>query len=204
MKTLAERIADAEKALVVKKDELVAAANLLEAAPDEESLLAQVQELNIQVEKGTESLEALKKAESVLAARAVPVAAPATITARKDAKGDGSLLWKMATANLVAHVQRKSAAEVIADRYADDNRVAAAYDYVSKSVVNPAMTSTAGWAQELVQSDVQGFLNSLRANSVAAELASKSQTLSFGGYDSITVPMRNALGATLSEPAWVN
>lgn len=27
--------------------------------------------------------------------------------------------------------------------------------------------------------------------------------LSFGGYDSITVPMRNPLGASLSEPAWV-
>ncbi|MFZ9899686.1 MAG: hypothetical protein ACO3F5_09635, partial [Gemmatimonadaceae bacterium] len=70
-------------------------------------------------------------------------------------------------------------------------------------VVNPAMTSVSGWAQELVQSDIQGFMDSLKTVSVAAALAARSQRLSFGGYGSITVPVRNALANTLTEPAWV-
>jgi len=122
---------------------------------------------------------------------------------KKDSKGDGSMLWKMATAKTLAFAGRKSVEEVISERYADDQALKAVMEYTSKSVVNPAMTTTTGWAAELVQTDIQGFMNSLRTVSVAAELASKSQQLSFGGYDSITVPMRNALGATLTEPAWV-
>jgi HK97 family phage major capsid protein len=122
---------------------------------------------------------------------------------KKDADGDGSLLWKLGTAQMLAHAQRKSVAEVIGVVYKDDERVSAAADFVQKSVVNPAMTTTNGWAAELVRTDYQGFLNTLRTVSVAAALASKSQQLSFGGFQSVTVPMRNPLGATLTEPAWV-
>ena len=57
------------------------------------------------------------------------------------------------------------------------------------------MTTTAGWAQELVQDSTQGFLDTLKTTSVAAALASKSQNLNFGGYNSITIPRRNPLGA---------
>jgi HK97 family phage major capsid protein len=122
---------------------------------------------------------------------------------KKDATGDGSLLWKLGTAQVLAHAQRKSVAEVIGTVYKDDERVSAAADFVQKSVVAPAMTTTNGWAAELVRTDYQGFLNTLRTVSVAAALASKSQQLSFGGFQSVTVPMRNALGASLTEPAWV-
>ena len=201
--SIADRIASAEAELLKNKDSLVESTKALEAAPDEESLLAQVEELSAIVEKNSNTVAALKKAEAALAARATPVAAPAVIESRKDAKGDGSLLWKMGAAQFIAFAQRKDVNQVLDERYKGATDVAAAMDYVQKSVVNPAMTSTAGWAQELIQSDVQGFLDTLRTVSVAAELASRSMRLSFGGYDSITVPMRNPLGATLTEPAWV-
>jgi len=201
--SLAKRIESAEAELVSLKDQLVEATKALEAAPDEETLLAQVEELTGKVEKHDATVAALKKAEAALAARAKPIDAPAVIpTLKADGKGDGDLLFKMATAQFLAFSQRKDVGQVLEERYKGHNALPAAFDYVSKSVVNPAMTSTVGWAAELIQSDVQGFLNTLRTVSVAAELASRSMRLSFGGYDSITVPSRNPLGATLSEPAW--
>jgi HK97 family phage major capsid protein len=202
--SIAERIAAAETELVSMKDSLLESMKALEAAPDEESLLVQVEELSAKVEKHSSSVAALKKAEAVLASRAKPVEAPAVIPQmKKDASGDGSLLWKMATAKLIAHATKRTEAEVIEKAYGHDDRVAAASDFVQKSVVNPAMTTVNGWAAELVRTDYQGFLNTLRTVSVAAELASRSSLLSFGGFNSITVPMRNPLGATLTEPAWV-
>jgi HK97 family phage major capsid protein len=202
--SLAERIASAESELVKKKDALVEATKALEAAPDEETLLVQVEELSAQVEKSTNTVEALKKAESALAARATPVSAPAVVSQmKKDGKGNGDLLFKMAAAQFIAYSKRQDINQVLDERYKGNSELPAAMDFVQKSVVNPAMTTTTGWAAELVQSDVQGFLDTLRTVSVAAELASRSQRLSFGGYDSITIPMRNPLGATLSEPAWV-
>jgi HK97 family phage major capsid protein len=202
--SIAERITAADAELVALKDQLVEATKSLEAAPEEESLLVQVEELTGKVESKQKSVDALKKAESALAARATPIGAPAVIVdMKKDAKGDGDLLWKMAAAQFIAYSQRKDVHQVIEERYKGHNALPAAIDYVQKTAVNPAMTSTLSWAQELVQTDTQGFLNTLRTVSVAAELASRSLRLSFGGYDSITVPMRNPLGATLSEPAWV-
>jgi len=203
--SIADRVSAAEAELVQIKDSLVEATKALEAAPDEEALLVQVEELSVQAEKKSATVEALKKAEAALASRAKPVVeAPAVVSQMKrDSKGDGDLLWKMATAQFIAFSQRKEVGQVLEERYKGASDLAAAIDYVSKSVVNPAMTTTTGWAAELVQTDIQGFLNTLRTVSVAAELASRSQRLSFGGYDSITVPMRNPLGATLTEPAWV-
>ena len=57
---LSERIKQAQDALLAKKDELKEATEALEAAPDEEALLVQVEELSAQVEGGTKTLEALK------------------------------------------------------------------------------------------------------------------------------------------------
>jgi len=204
---ISDRIKASETELVSMKDALVEATKALEAAPDEQSLLIEVEALSDRVEKQASTVAALKKAEKALADRAVAASpvAPAVISGgiKRDANGDGSLLWKMATAKFLAFSGRTSADEVIATQYADDNRVKAAFDLTQKAVVNPALTSTTGWAAELVRTDYQGFLNSLRTVSVAAELASRSQRLDFGGYDSVTVPMRNPLGATLTEPAWV-
>jgi HK97 family phage major capsid protein len=203
---LSDRIVATEAELVSLKDQLVESTKALEAAPDEQTLLAMVEELTSKVEKQSATVSALKKAESALASRAAAAApaAPAVITnIKRDGKADGSMFWKMAAAKTIAYAQRKHVDEVLATRYQGDDQLKASFDYIEKSVVNPAMTSTTGWAAELVQSDVQGFMNTLRTTSVAAELASKSQQLNFNGYDSITVPIRNALGATLTEPSFV-
>jgi HK97 family phage major capsid protein len=202
---ISDRIVAAEAELTSLKDALIESTKALEAAPDEQALLIQVEELAAKTEKQSATVGALKKAETALAARAKPVdGSPAVIPSiKKDGKGNGDLMWKMATAKILAHVNRKSEQEVVESHYKGNEQLSAALDFVQKSAVNPAMTSTTGWAVELMQTDYQGFLNTLRTNSVAAELMSRSMQLNFGGYNSITIPVRNALAASLSEPAWV-
>jgi HK97 family phage major capsid protein len=208
MKTLAERIQEAQTALVAKKDELVLATKSLEANPDDESLLHQVEELTNQVEKSTASISALTKAEAALADRAkaatTEVNAPAVISARQKSADEDGIIWKMGAINLIAYAQKKTVEQVLAERYKGNNALAAAIDYVQKTAVAPAMTTVAGWAQELVQNDVRGFLDTLKTTSVAAALASRSLRLNFDGYNSITVPRRNPRAANARhEPAWV-
>ena len=207
MKSLADRIKEAQAALVAKKDELVASTKSLEANPDDASLLNEVEELTGQVEKSTASINALLKAEAALADRArnaeANAEAPAVISHRQKSADEDGIMWKMGAAQLIAYAQRKSVHEVVAERYTGNNALPAVIDYVQKTAVNPATTSTAGWAAELVQNDVRGFLDTLKTNSVAAAIAGKSQQLSFGGYNSITVPRRNQGTSVPTEPAWV-
>lgn len=199
---LHERIVAADAELLSLKDALVEATQSLEAAPDEEALLVEVEELTAKVEKQSTTVEALKKAEAALAARAKPVS-PAVVEAKHIKKAADHLLMKHATAKFLAFVERKPVEQVMEERYKDANGVIESYDYIRKTAVAPADTLTSGWASELVQSDMQGFLDTLRTTSVAAALAGKAQMLNFGGYNSITIPRRNALSASPSEPAWV-
>ena len=204
---LSERIEALMKELVEKKDQLVQSTESLEAAPDEESLLVEVEELTGQVEKMEETLGALKKAEKALAVKAEPVAPAVAVDMQKrnkfESKANGELLFKHATIDLLAFVQKKDPRQVIEERYSDIDAIKDTYNMVKKSQVDPAMTSVSGWAAELVQNDTRGFLESLEELSVAAALASYATNLSFGGYNSVTVPMENAGPATPTEPAWV-
>jgi HK97 family phage major capsid protein len=210
MTTLAEKIEAAETELTALKDNLTEAVTALEAAPDEESLLAQVEELTNQVEAKTATVGALHKAEKALAARARPVnensQAPAyapNLKTFRDPKEGGEIMWKHATAKLLAHVERKSPEQVIAERYADDERVKATWDFVEKTAVNPAMTTVPAWAGALVREDTRGFIESMAEVSVAAALASRANSFSFDGANSIKIPTENPLGQAPSEPAWV-
>lgn len=204
MSNLTQKIQEADEQLINLKDALVESTGLLEADPDSEQLLNEVTELTSKVEKATDTLSALKKAETALAAKAQTVSAPNVVKSNHLKNPETKdILFKHATAKLIAFAQKKNVEEVFADRYADQDHVKATYDYVAKTHVDPAMTTTQGWAAELVQDSTQGFLDTLKTTSVAAALASKSQNLNFGGYNSITIPRRNPLGASPTEPAWV-
>ena len=199
---LADRITAADAELLSLKDALVEATANLEAAPDEEALLVEVEELSAKVEKQTSSVTALKRAEAALAQRAA-VAAPAVVESKHIKAPAGDLMWKHATAKFIAFHEKKQVGQVLEERYKDHNGVAETFDHVQKTAVMPADTTTAGWAAELVQTDIRGFLDTLKTTSVAAALAAKSQTMNFSGFNSITVPRRNPIAAAPTEPAWV-
>ena len=199
---LNDRIVAAEAELVTLKDSLVEATKNLEAAPDEESLLVEVEELSASVEKHTSSVTALKRAEAALAQRAA-VAAPAVVEAKHMKTNVEDLMWKHATAQFIAFNEKKQVGQVLEERYKDAAGVAETFSHIRKTAVMPADTTTTGWAAELVQTDVRGFLDTLKTTSVAAAIANKALTMNFGGFNSITVPRRNPIAATPTEPAWV-
>ena len=200
---LNDRIIAADAELLSLKDALVEATKNLEAAPDEEALLVEVEELSAKVEKQTSSVTALKRAEAALAQRAA-VAAPAVVESKHIKTPATDLMWKHATAKFLAFAERKHVGQVMEERYKDHNGVAETFEHVQKTAVMPADTTTSGWAAELVATDVRGFLETLKTTSVAAALAAKSQTMSFGGYNSVTVPRRNPISAAPTEPSWVS
>jgi len=214
--SLSKRIEAAEAELVKTKDSLVEATDALEAAPDEEALLVEVEELTKSAEKQEKSLTALKKAEQVLAARAKPVeegddpAAPAVAPQLRKYKDPdlqpGDLIWKLATANLKAFVNKVSVEQVLTESYKNIPVLGEVNKMLirRKSQIDPAMTNVDGWAQQLVRDDVRGYIDTLKDVSVAAALASRSQVLDFGNYNSITIPKRNPNASAYTEPAWVS
>jgi HK97 family phage major capsid protein len=214
--SLSERIKAQEAELVRLKDHLTEATTALEAAPDEEALLGTVEELTTKVEAQTKTVDALKKAEKALASRAQPVNSPGGVQAPaiapnlknfRDPKKGGELLWKHATVAILAHVERKTVDQVLAERYSDDDRVAETFRLtkmlVNKTAVAPAMTTVPAWAGALVREDTRGFIESLTEVSVAARFAALSSNFSFDGFGSIKIPTENPLAATPTEPAWV-
>lgn len=192
--TLSEKIVSAEAELVTLKDSLVESTNSLEAAPDEETLLAEVEELTTTVEKKTATLEAYKKAEAALAERAKPVETPG-IVHNIGTKDVGELWLKQAVCHFLSHVEKKSVEAVMEERYAKDVALKSLHGMVSKTAVPLATTFDAGWAAELVTNDVRGFLNVLTPTSVAAALATRATLLSFDGYDTVTIPRRQPRAA---------
>ncbi|MET0462383.1 MAG: phage major capsid protein [Chitinophagaceae bacterium] len=211
--SLAARIKAAEEEELRLKDKLTEATEALEAAPDEDDLVEIVNETTIQLEKQSNMLTALKKAEKALAANAKPAneeveggtsaAIAPNLRMLRDSKTPGELMWKHATAAIIAHVEKKAVEQVINERYADDQRVKATFDFIQKSAVAPAMTTVPAWAGALVRDDTRGFIESIEDVSVLAALNGRVQSFSFDGFNSIKIPYENPLAENPTEPAWV-
>ena len=142
MATLTERIEAAQKALVNKKDSLLAITKQLEDTPDDETLLEQVDALSVDVEKATRNLDTLKKAENVLAERAKNEA-PAIITHQGKPEDSKELWLKNAVCSFVSYVNRIPYAEAREQCYKNNKALEA---ITTKTAVPIATTFTAGWA----------------------------------------------------------
>lgn len=200
---LSARIQAADADLIQAKDALVEMTNALEQTPDDQAILAQVDELSQQVEQKSASLDALKRAEKALAERAQSVAAPAVVQANHMKSPAKDLMVKMMAVDLIAKAQRKDPVEVLESRYGDTVGLKEAYDFKTKTAVNPMTTGTTGYGAELVRNDTAEYLDALKTTSVAASLMSVARTINFNGAHSVSIPTRAALGANLTEPAWV-
>lgn len=195
MKTLSERIKEAQDSLVGLKDDLIAKTKELEDTPDCEETLIAVDELSGQVEKATAHLQSLERAEKALAERAAEQKAVAPAVIHSTNKKDSEDLWlKEAVCAFLGHIERKDPLQIRSERYDKNKALEAAMS--RKTAVPIATTFTAGWAAELVEEDTRGFINLLVPTSAAAGLASRALSLNFGGYDSVKIPRRAARGAT--------
>jgi len=187
MKTLSERIEDAQVELVTLKDQLTAITNASDE-PDE-SQQAQIDELTARIEQKTKSRDSLIKAEQGLATAKPPAPAvqrqivvPPTRCEPRD-----HIVRAMAV-HFVAKMTGRQLDEVLRERYPNDE----ATGMVLRAAVAPAQTTVAGWAAELVGTAIADFLNQLAIVSIYPRLAAKGPKFTFGRNGVIKVPARAA------------
>lgn len=187
-KTLSQRIEDAQADLIREKDALTA--HIAEDGADP----IVTDELSVRIETKQANVDALKRAEAALAVKtAVPAgvspAARPAVAAKKSNPKD--IMIRSAVCQLLAHVERRSAYDVMTARYGDDETVKTMLDVVSKAATAPATTTTTGWAAELVQTSILDFMESLLPASIYPSLRSRGGEFSFGRNGIVSIPSRN-------------
>lgn len=192
MKTLSQRIEDAQADLVREKDALA-----VHVAEDDADPIV-TEELSTRIEQKEAGLAALKRAESALAVKtAAPVAPviPAAPARRphgavgKDA-APRDLIFRSAAVFAVSASTGKDALDVMERMYGDDEGTG----IVVKAAVAGATTAAPGWAAELVNTAMTDFLETLRPQSVYPALAAAGGgRLAFGpNQGAIKIPSRAA------------
>lgn len=186
---LSKRIEDAQNDLVREKDALTAHIAESDADP------IVTEELASRIEQKQAGLDALRRAEAALAAKAIrPVDGGekpqrfATVAKKSDPK---DALIRSAVCQVLGHVERRSAYDVLIGRYGEDESVKTMLDVVTKAATAPATTTTSGWAAELVQTSVLDFMESLLPASVYPSLRARGGEFSFGRNGIVSIPSRN-------------
>ena len=213
MATIAERIKTKQAEVAKLKEDLLLATDALDKADaeGEEAALATVEDLTEQLTKATKALDMLLAAEKALAERADPAdddgegsdgrtgppvrkaGAPALV--RPNAKKHTAPLWlRSAVCSFLAHTEKRAYDDIMQERYAGHKDLEAVRQ-VQKAAVPLANTYTAGWAAELVQDDVRGFLDLLAHTSMAAALSQRAFNQTFDGANAVIIPGRKARAA---------
>lgn len=191
MKTLSQRIEDAQNDLTAKKDRL---AELNQA--DELDLDA-IEELNDQIDLGERTLKALKASEQKIGADARSDAepAPAPAQVRKPlghAEKDGmDLLVKALVVRGVAHFGDMPLDKALEQRYPGHEAVG----IIAKADQTVGTTGGSHWADDLVQTAYSGFVNALNGYSIWPALLGRGMSLSFDRWGELKLPSRTAGGA---------
>jgi len=112
---------------------------------------------------------------------------------------DGDYVFRSLATWLSAHASRETIEHVLRSRYGDrDERM----NMVLRAAVNPATTTVAGWAAELVQTQNAGFLDRILPKSIYMPLASRGNRYTFGpGVSQLKIPVRTT--TALLSGAWV-
>jgi HK97 family phage major capsid protein/HK97 family phage prohead protease len=190
MKTLSQRIEDAQNDLVAKKDKL---AELTGADALDNDAIAEVTSQVDELEKTVATLKAAEAKIGVEArsevAKTVP-AAPRRPLGHQEKDGMDLLVRAFVT-----HIHAKAAGvsidKALEQRYPGYEAVGV----MVKADQTVGTTGTAGWASELVQTGYYGFLQALIGKSVFPEMANRGLSLMFDQYGSISLPRRTAGGA---------
>jgi HK97 family phage major capsid protein len=197
MKTISNRIQDAETKLVESRDQLFKAVEALDTAEDQSAAQAVVDTLTLQVESETKSLDNLMRAESALVSKAAATPAINTTPGAnlKDSQ-KADLIFKSALVTFDAYCSRTSVDEVLAKRYGDNEALKMVVNATTKAAQNPAMTNVPGYAQELVRDSYGAFMDLLRGESVIPRIP--MNRYEFDGYASIKIPSRAAQNPNLA------
>jgi HK97 family phage major capsid protein len=182
---IADRIKAAQETLAAKKDRLVVESTKMTDNPTDEAQINIVDQLSLEVEGDTKSLESLQRAERAL----LQQAAPAIIKQHGTKAVDGlGLFVKAAICHLTAKAEGTSVQAVLGERYKNDEQVAAVLKAASPA--SPAQTDVTGWAKELLNEARRGmFIDLLKPASILGGLG--LVPIDFGNAPSIYMPVRN-------------
>lgn len=193
MKTLSQRIQDAEGDLVAKKDKLVEL-NSADALD-----LDAIEELNGQIDLAERTVKALKASEAKIGAGAVSVvatpAAPA-INRRplgfpQREVGGLDLLVRRALVHACALYSERGIDQILEERYPGHEATAA----IVRAAAPLATTGNAGFVAELQQVTYAGFLDALQGKSVYPALRDNGYSVSFDSAGTAYLPQRTGAGA---------
>lgn len=189
--TLSERIVDAQNELVRLKDALT------EHVKQDDADEVVTSELADKIEKQESALNALQRAESALATKTArpeePKGEPRRPFAAAAKKSDPrDIVIRSAVVQVLAHIERRSALDVLTARYGEDDSIKTMLDVTTKAASAPATTTTTGWAAELVQTATLDFLDTLVAKSVYPVLRDIGGRFSFGRNGVVSIPARSA------------
>ena len=194
MKTLSEQIKELQDAIVAKRDALVEATKALQETPDDATEGAVV-ELTAELEKANARLESLTKAEKALGTGSLPAGSagspPAVIKSQLKNRENDNLYGKLALATYESRIKGVPIDMVLEMRFKGEGAVVE----LLKAAQNPAISSTAGYAQELTQMAYGQMMGLLREAAILPRATPLMQQHQFNGATSIYVPMR-AGGAT--------
>lgn len=193
MKTLSQRIEDAQSSLVAKKDKLV---ELTSAdAPDVDA----IEELTSQIEAEERGVAALKAAEAKIGINAgsanSSVAAPAVVRRplgfpQREISGI-DLLVRRAVVHSCSLYGGKDIDKVLDERYPGHEATAA----VAKAAAPLGTTGTSGFVAELQQVTYTSFLDALRGRSIYPTLRERGFGVSFDSAGTAYIPQLTAGGA---------
>ena len=197
MKTLSQRIEDAQKDLNDKKDRLAELNNAEDLDCDA------IEELNGQIEGVERGLAAMKASEAKLMAKGVDggtVQAPAIARRplgfpQREVGGLDLLTRAIVVHGIKAfgdtNDRNKTIDQILDERYPGHE----ATSIIAKADQTVGTTGTAGWAAELVQQTWAGFLGALTGRSIYPALRDRGMSFSFDGNGTVNIPSRAAGGA---------
>jgi HK97 family phage major capsid protein/HK97 family phage prohead protease len=201
--TLSDRIVDAQTSIVAMRDALteLSGADALD--------LDKIEDLNVRIEKADGELAVMKRTEAALAGNGTaivrtPVSAPAVnrlpFNMAHKAKEIplGDYVLRAHVINALAKVTQRSRAEVMQERYGNDEMTQKVFNVVTRAASAPATTTTSGWADTLVQTSVAEFIQSLTAASVFPGLSSRGIRTGFGRSGTISFPTRSSTPASVA------
>lgn len=195
MKTIAQRILDAQATLNAKQDHLAE----LNAADDVN--LDAIETCTQEIDAAERALTVLKNAESKMGQAASPGAGgspaapsvarrPLGMTSKKDVRGR-DLMVRAAVVNAISLITGKEVKRVLDERYPGHEETA----IICKADQTIGTTTVSGWASELIQTTYADFLQALVGLSIYPELRNRGVGVSFDQAGTAILPSRTAGGA---------
>ena len=195
MKSLAQRIQDAQNDLVAKRDRLV----VLNAADTLD--LDAIEALNGDIATSERTVAALQESEKRIGidagqergpnGHAAPPIARAPLGSPLRGINGMDLLVRATLVRGISHFGGKPLDQVLQERYPGHDATAA----FVRADQTLGTTGVSGWASELVQTAYADFLQALQPYSIYPALRDKGIRLSFDGIGTVSMPSRTAGGA---------